>query len=96
MSEMGQSILTGLQEALAHARGAKTGAHVHVPPAVDVAQIRKKIAMTQHEFSKIFCIPLATLRKWEQHQRTPQGTARILLIMIDRNPKAVLETLKIN
>jgi putative transcriptional regulator len=33
------------------------------------------------------------LRNWEQGHRKPQGPARVLLALLDRNPRIVEETL---
>ena len=51
--------------------------------------IRKKLKMTQNEFSARFGIPPGTLRDWEQGRRTPEKPARVLLVVIDKEPKAV-------
>jgi putative transcriptional regulator len=85
-------IMAGLKDALADARGAPGRvARVHRVAKVDVRAIRAKTGMTQSEFSRTFRISLPTLAKWEQGQRTPTGTARLLLHMIDREPKSVLK-----
>jgi len=57
--------------------------------AVDVAAIRVKLGLTQSEFAKRFGIPLGTIRDWEQGRRTPEATARTLLLVIKHDPKAV-------
>ena len=99
-TKMGQSILKGLKQALAYEQGTLTESEskkyrVHDLSAIDVARVRKASGMTQHEFSKTFYIPLKTLRNWEQGERVPRGTASILLKIIERNPKAVLDALHI-
>jgi putative transcriptional regulator len=38
-------------------------------------------------------VPVGTIRNWEQGRRAPQGSARILLALLDRNPRIVEETL---
>ena len=35
-------------------------------------------------------VPVATVRDWEQHQRSPDAPARTLLGMVDADPKAAL------
>jgi putative transcriptional regulator len=97
-TKMGQSILKGMKQALAYEQGTLTENErkkyrVHDFNAMDVARIRKASGMTQHQFSKTFYIPLKTLRNWEQGERVPRGTASILLKIIERNPKAVLDAL---
>jgi putative transcriptional regulator len=94
MTKAGKSILEGLQEALAHDGGVKTGARMHEFTRADVARIREATGLSQQEFSKEFEIALPTLRKWEQGSRVPRGPARVLLRVIRENPKAVLKALK--
>jgi putative transcriptional regulator len=38
-------------------------------------------------------VSVATLRNWEQGHRSPTGPARVLLALLDRNPRIVEETL---
>jgi putative transcriptional regulator len=99
-TKMGQSILKGLKQALAYEQGMlpegeRARYRVHDFSAIDVVRVRKASGMTQHEFSRTFYIPLKTLRNWEQGERVPRGTASILLKIIERNPKAVLEALRV-
>lgn len=87
-------VLAGLREAVGHAAGADApGMVVHVPDGLDVASIRAKAAMSQPAFARSIGVSLATLRQWEQRRRTPEGPARVLLAMVDRNPRVVIETL---
>lgn len=41
MSEVGESLIKGMEEALAFAKGEKTGAVVHIPEEINVRRIRK-------------------------------------------------------
>lgn len=59
---------------------------------VDVKSIRSKLGMTQQEFTS-FGFSLSAIRHWEAHRRMPEGPARVLLMVIARNPSVVLETL---
>jgi putative transcriptional regulator len=49
--------------------------------------------LTQSAFSRRIGVSTATLRNWEQGRRAPDGPARVLLAMLDRNPHVVEETL---
>jgi len=87
-------IMGGLDEALAHARGERVpGLVVNVPDSVDVAAIRRRTGLSQAAFSARIGVALSTLRNWEQGRRTPEGPARVLLAMLDRNPRVVEDTL---
>jgi putative transcriptional regulator len=86
-------VMEGLGQALSHARGEDVpGLLVHVP-SVDVAAIRGKTRLSQQAFASRIGVPATTLRNWEQGRRAPQGPARVLLAMLDRNPKIVEELL---
>jgi putative transcriptional regulator len=58
----------------------------------DVKSIREKYGLSQVKFAKLLGISPATLRNWEQGRRKPEGAARILLLIADKHPEAVLET----
>ena len=87
-------IMQGLREALAHARGEDVpGLRVHLPESLDVAAIRKRTGLSQDSFANTIAVPVGTLRNWEQKRRQPEGPARVLLALLDRNPNLVAETL---
>lgn len=64
-----------------------------VTAPVDVAAIRAKSGLSQERFAEVFGISLPTLRNWEQGRRAPEGPARVLLQVIDREPEAVKRAL---
>lgn len=95
MTDTVQRIMTGLNEALAYARGEDVpGLIVHVPERIDVAAIRGRTGLSQAVFSARIGVALSTLRNWEQGRRAPHGPARVLLAMLDRNPRVVEDTLR--
>lgn len=87
-------IMAGLQDAVAHAGGDSKRGITHSIPSIDVKSIRKKLGLSQDKFAIAFGIPSATIRNWEQGHRNPEGTARILLTVIDRDPKLVQQVLR--
>ncbi|MFD2183606.1 helix-turn-helix domain-containing protein [Rhodoplanes azumiensis] len=94
MSKAAERILRGLREAAAHARGEDVpGVRVHVPDVINVHDIRRKTGLTQEAFSARIGVSIGTLRNWEQGRRTPDGPARVLLALVDRNPRIVEEML---
>jgi putative transcriptional regulator len=66
---------------------------LRLPSATDIAAIRKKTGLSQADFARRISVPLAQIRNWEQGRRLPQGPARVLLALLDRNPRIVEETL---
>ena len=55
----------------------------------DPKRIRKKLKLTQKEFSRRYEIPLGTLRDWERRARFPDSAARAYLTVISRDPKRI-------
>ena len=66
---------------------------VHVPAHLDVGAIRTKLKMSENAFAARFGILPSTLRDWEQNRRHPDGAARVLLMVIDKEPDAVTRAL---
>jgi putative transcriptional regulator len=95
MSEIYESLMEGLNEALAFAEGQKTGAVVHqiAVPSVDVAAIRANTGLSQSQFAKSIGVAKGTLLNWEHGRRRPTGPAQVLLAMIARKPSLVRELL---
>ncbi len=90
MSKAFEEINLGLGDAIKHANGEKSNAVVHEPETIDVRAIRNKTGMSQQRFCATFGISLGTLRHWEQGLRSPRGPARVLLKVVDNDPKAVI------
>lgn len=55
--------------------------------------IRRALGMSQEEFATKFRIPIGTLRDWEQGRKDPDAAARAYLVVIGRNPAAVMDAL---
>jgi len=62
MSDVGQVILQGLNEALEFANSEETDTVVHISEEIDVKRIRKKMKMTQANFANHFGFKIGTLR----------------------------------
>lgn len=93
MSDVFESIKQGLLEAIDFAEGKDNNINVFKPNLIDVKELRKKIGMTQIEFASIFGISLGTLRHWERGDRSPRGPALVLLNLVDKDPKTILQVL---
>jgi len=96
MSDAGKSILDGLRDALAYAKGDATRGKVWKPSVeeIDVQSVRRRLKMTQQEFSTLFGVRLDTVQNWEQGRRRPEGPALVLLNVIAREPVAVYRALR--
>lgn len=95
MSKAFEEIAQGLREAIAHANGEDNGAVVHrvLVSDVDVPAVRKKTKLSQEQFADLFAVRIGTLRNWEQNRRKPDGPAKVLLTLINRDPVGVLRML---
>ncbi|MBC3873572.1 helix-turn-helix domain-containing protein [Undibacterium flavidum] len=93
MTKAFEGIKQGLQEAIAHSQGKAVAARTHRPEAIDVAQLRHSLGLTQVEFAAKFCISVGTLRHWERGDRSPHGPALALLHVVSKEPQAVLRAL---
>ena len=82
--DIGREILEGLQEL-------KRGENGRVTVVPDVTAIRGKTGLSQARFAELLGVSVRTLQDWEQGRRSPSGAARTLLLVADRNPKAILE-----
>ena len=81
---VGQEILDGLREL-------KRGEYGRVINVPDIAGIRERTGLSQARFASLLGVSVRTLQDWEQGRRAPSGAARTLLMVADRNPKALLE-----
>jgi putative transcriptional regulator len=93
---VGSDIIEALQNAVTYAKGESSKGRAHrilVAPQINVKRVRRKLGLSQNDFAEQFGISAATLRNWEQGRRQPDGPARVLLTIIDREPAAVQRVL---
>lgn len=84
MTTLGKDIISALKEA-------KKKGLVTLQTSPDVGKLRKKLKLSQREFSAVYHINIETLRKWEQGQRDPDSISRAYLKCIQNNPKLIRE-----
>jgi putative transcriptional regulator len=68
------------------------GSGLRLPAAIDAAAVRSKTGLSQAAFARRIGVAVGTLRNWEQGRRSPQGPARVLLALLDHNPRIVEDT----
>jgi putative transcriptional regulator len=56
-------------------------------------RVRKRLGLTQSEFSRRIDVPIDTIRNWEQGKRCPTGAAKALLKVLDKVPEVALSAL---
>lgn len=103
MSQVSKSIIKGALQSLANGNGNGNGkkiklkAHkIIIPKEVDVRAIRKYLDLDRKEFCELFGFSLRTIEKWEQGIRQPEGPARAYLMVIAKDPQAVVHALSKN
>lgn len=70
---------------------APLGAFVTEWPA---ASLRARPGMSQTAFARALCIPVSTLRNWEQGRVRPDPAAQSLLRIVAHNPAAAFAALE--
>ena len=56
-------------------------------------RVRRRLGLSQLEFSHRIDVSLETIRNWEQGKRCPTGAAKALLKVLDKAPEAALSAL---
>lgn len=59
----------------------------------DVRAVRERLGLSQETFAARFHLSLRTIQEWEQRRRVPEGPARVLLRVIEREPEAAARAL---
>ena len=54
--------------------------------ALFARRVRKRLGLTQAEFSRQIEVPIDTIRNWEQGKRRPTGPAKALLKLLNNMP----------
>ncbi len=101
-SVLGQALIEGLTEVVAHERGEiklKTVERELAPPAHEFSRAEIKnlrtviLQFTQLEFASLLNVDVGTIRHWEQGLRKPSGSVNRLLEIILKKPD-ILQELK--
>ncbi|MCZ2078528.1 MAG: helix-turn-helix domain-containing protein [Bryobacterales bacterium] len=88
MTRIDRNIGAEILEGIRQIKRGEIGRIMTIP---SVAAIRGKTGLSQSEFARLIGVSVRTLQEWEQGRRAPSGAARTLLMMADRNPKALLD-----
>lgn len=88
----GEDLLEGMNLVVAHQEG-KLELEQVWPKPIDVKAIRKRVKMSQAEFSRAYRISKRALQEWEQGGRQPDSAARAYLTVISKEPAMVRRAL---
>jgi len=61
---------------------------------IDIKRIRGRLSVSQAQFALMIGVSKSTLQNWEQGRREPEGPAKALLRIVDKEPEAVLKALQ--
>lgn len=86
-------LMNGLGEVEDYLSGKTKGHKVTVPGEVDIKAVRKRLGLTQIQFSTTFSLSLDNVKNWESQRRKPEAPARALLTVIEQDPAAVIYAL---
>src|ERR1700746_1062939 len=87
MNKFSKELIESLTEACEHAEGKPSEVRVHVVEIPDVRAIRRQLRMSQQEFARVYRIPLARLKNWEQGRRQPDAPTAAYLRLIAKSPR---------
>lgn len=82
--DIGEEILQGIREL----KRGELGRIINVPA---ISSIREKTGLSQSRFAELLGVSVRTLQEWEQGRRMPSGAARTLLLIAERNPRALVD-----
>lgn len=92
--ELFEDLIESIQEAGKIRQGLLKPSRVFKYRPVDVKRVRRKLHVSQSQFALMIGVSRATLQNWEQGRREPEGPAKALLKVVEKNPKSVLEALQ--
>ncbi|MYN65000.1 MAG: helix-turn-helix domain-containing protein [Acidobacteria bacterium] len=82
--DIGEEILEGIRQL----KGGQHGRIINVPA---ISSVREKTGLSQSRFAELLCVSVRTLQEWEQGRRKPSGAARTLLMIAEKNPRALVD-----
>jgi putative transcriptional regulator len=89
-----EDLLQGIRQFKAIRAGRLEPRRVFEVKSVKVQAIRRRLRLSQSQFSRMIGVSVRTLQNWEQGSRRPEGPARALLLVAARQPGAVLAALR--
>jgi putative transcriptional regulator len=89
--ELFEELLGSVREGGEILRGERVPSRLFAGDEPDVRSLREKHGLSQSRFAAMMGISVGTLRNWEQRRRRPEGSARILLKVVEKHPEAVFD-----
>lgn len=93
--ELFDDLLQSVREGGAIMRGEMAPSRVFDFTPLDVKAVREKLNKSQHEFALLIGVSTSTLQDWEKERCIPQGAARAVLKIAEKNPQEFAEVLEV-
>lgn len=90
-TELFEQPLESVREGGAILRGRKRPSRVFTVGEPNARLLHGGYGLSQAKFAAPMGISVATLRNWEQGRRSPEGSARVFLRVVEKHPAAVLD-----
>lgn len=88
-----EELLESVRQGGAILRGEQEPSRSFQVAETDIRGLREKHGLSQPQFAALLGISVGTLRNWEQGRRKPEGSARVLLRVVEKHPEVVFETI---
>ncbi len=93
-AELFEELAASVREGGAVLRGRRKPSRAFESGSTDIRALRERFGLSQPKFAALVGVSVATLRNWEQGRRRPEGSARVLLRVVERHPEAVLAVVR--
>ena len=93
--ELFDELLESVREGGAILRGEREPSRSFHFSEPDVRRLRERHGLSQSRFAALMGISVGTLRNWEQGRRRPEGSARVLLKVVEKHPEAVFDVVAV-
>jgi putative transcriptional regulator len=88
-----EELMASVKEAGQIKKGRVTASRRFAFSPMNIKKVRQSLNVSQTVFSQMIGVSVNTLQNWEQGRREPDGPARALLIIAEKNPEAVYRAL---
>ena len=89
-------LIESVKEAGKIMRGETEVSRIYETPEPDVKAIREGLGFSQSKFANLIGVNIRTLQNWEQGHRQPTGPAKVLLRLVQADPKSIVKNLQVN
>jgi len=92
--ELFEELTNSIKQAGSIRKGLIKPSRIFNYPPVGVRRLRDRLHFSQSQFALMIGVNKSTLQNWEQGRRKPEGPAKVLLTIVEKDPKAVIRILQ--